>query len=77
MKPKFNGGDLVLITHSYECPELEGHFGMIMGMTELEFDDEDKNELVDIFDVHCGDEILQCYSDDLELIKDEKHFSNT
>jgi len=70
-------GDLVLIMHSYECPELEGLVGMVMGMTELEFDDEDKSELVDIFDVHCGDKILQCYSDDLEKIKDEKSISNT
>ena len=70
-------GDLVLITHSYECPELEGSIGMIMGMTELEFDDEDKNELVDIFDVHCGDEILQCYSADLQVIENEKSISNT
>ena len=71
----FKQGDLVLITHSYEHPELEGFVGMIIGMTELEFDDEDKNELVDVFDVHCGDEILQCYSDDLEVIKDEKYIS--
>jgi hypothetical protein len=69
---RFKQGDLVLITHSYEYPELEGSVGMIMGMTELEFDDEDKNELVDVFDVHCGDEILQCYSDDLEVVKNEK-----
>ena len=75
MTQRFKQGDLVLITHSYECPELEGLVGMIMGMTELEFDDEDKNELVDVFDVHCCDEILQCYSDDLEIIKDEKHVS--
>ena len=27
------------------------------------------NELVDIFDVHCNDQILQCYEADLELIK--------
>lgn len=73
---RFKQGDLVLITHSYEYPDLEGSVGMIMGMTELEFDDEDKNELVDVFDVHCGDEILQCYSDDLEVIKNEKHVSN-
>jgi len=73
----FKQGDLVLIHHSYECPELEGSVGIVVGMTELEFDDEDKNELVDIFDVHCGDEILQCYSDDIEVIKNEKHISHT
>lgn len=73
---RFKKGDLVLITHSYEYPELEGTVGMIMGMTELEFDDEDKNELVDVFDVHQGEVILQCYSDDLEIIKDEEYISN-
>jgi hypothetical protein len=72
---RFKQGDLVLITHSYESPTLEGYVGMIIGLTELEFDDEDKNKIVDVFDVHCGDEILQCYADDLEMIKDEKHIS--
>ena len=63
MTSKFNGGDLVLITHSYECPELEGQFGMIMGMTELEFDDEDIIISVD------ADEII--YGESYEYILDE------
>lgn len=75
IRNKLKRGKLVFIKHSYEYPELEGTFGIIIGMTELEFDSEDKSELVDVFDVHCENKILQCYEEDLEIIENEKHIS--
>jgi len=76
MTQKFNSGDLVTIAHSYEHQDFEGAVGMIIGMTEIEFEDEQGNETIDLFDVHCGDEILQCYSDDLTQVKDKKYVSS-
>jgi hypothetical protein len=70
-KMKYKQGDLVLVTHSYEKPELEGSAGMVMGMTEMEFDDDIHADLVDIYEIHVGEEILHCYSDDLSKLNDE------
>ena len=58
-------------------PELEKMESETMvRVAEIEFEDEQGNETIDLFDVHCGDEILQCYSDDLEQVKDKKHVSS-
>jgi len=64
-------GDLVKIIHSYEHEELEGDIGMIMTETEMIFDPEDATAIEPVYDVHVGDIILHCMTDDLDVVKDE------